>query len=124
MCYYGNVQKVQEIHLGLFFTGEDMTDKEAKEFYDSKMWKIVRKQVLNMDHYECQLCKSRGKYKKATVVHHVKHLKDHPELSLSIWDESDGNKRQLVSLCDECHNEVHPEKGIIDSKPPLTEEKW
>ena len=101
-----------------------MTDKEAKEFYDSRMWKIVRKQVLKMDHYECQLCKSRGKYKNATVVHHVKHLKNNPELSLSIWDESDGNKRQLVSLCDECHNEVHPEKGFADNKPPLTEEKW
>jgi len=35
-------------------------------------------------------------------VHHIKHLKDFPELALV-----DSN---LESLCFTCHNEEHPEK--------------
>lgn len=92
------------------------------QFYKSTLWKHKRAEVLRLDHYECQMCKSNGKYTRATTVHHVKHLKDRPDLALSLYD---GKDRQLVSLCNECHNKVHPEKRKeYIKKEPLTPERW
>lgn len=70
------------------------------------------------DNKECQKCKSRGQFSKATCVHHKKHLKDHPELALV-----DNN---LESLCDACHNEEHPEKLQQQKKSNkfINEERW
>lgn len=94
-------------------------------FYHWAVWKQVRAEVLRMDHYECQQCKKRGKYTKAAVVHHVKHLKDRPDLALSIWD---GEQRQLVSLCKACHEEQHPERVAEwqhkAAGKPVTQECW
>ena len=68
-------------------------------FYNSGAWLRLRAQVLVMDHHECQECKKRGKYTRATVVHHVNRLKSRPELALSMWYESKGEKRRnLVSV--------------------------
>lgn len=78
-------------------------------FYCSSKWHRIREHVLRLDRYECQLCKSRGRYTKATHVHHVQHLKQRPDLALSVYDESGG--RQLVSVCRACHEECHPERA-------------
>lgn len=101
-----------------------MTDEEAMAFYFSHKWRKKRKEVLKLDNYECVLCKSRGRYSKAFIVHHVKHLKDRPELALSVYD---GKERQLVSLCKSCHEEMHPEaqmQNMNANKVPITEERW
>lgn len=107
-----------------------MTDREAKAFYDSAAWARVRRQVLELDHYECQMCRVSGrlthqsKGKGATlVVHHVKHLKDRPDLALCIYDP-DTSERQLVTLCEGCHDLVHPEKLKHTKKEMITEEWW
>lgn len=83
-----------------------MTDKEAKKFYNSTMWKHKRMQILERDHYECQDCRKRlrdavaagdilrgeeKKIRRAEEVHHIVELKEHPELGL----EEDN----LISLC-------------------------
>ena len=88
-----------------------MTDKEAKEFYNSEKWKHKRLAILRRDQYECQDCRKRlqeakekdvrlpamdAKIRRATQVHHIMELKEHPELALD--DEN------LVSLCTQCHN--------------------
>jgi 5-methylcytosine-specific restriction endonuclease McrA len=62
-----------------------------------------------MDNHECQICKRKGRYRRADIVHHVKHLKDRPDLALSIWD---GEERQLVSVCRQCHEDLHPERTV------------
>ncbi len=99
-----------------------MKNEEILRFYLGSEWKAVRDEVLRLDHNECQMCKAQGKYTKAQVVHHVQHLKDRPDLALSIWHRG---QRQLVSLCNECHNKVHPEKGIRGkAKAVLTNEWW
>ena len=36
-----------------------MTDKEAKEFYNSEEWKHKRLAILRRDQYECQDCRKR-----------------------------------------------------------------
>lgn len=112
-----------------------MTDHEIKyvkrcikedmhRFYTWEQWKRIRKEVLKMDKYECQLCKSRGKYTKANTVHHVNHLKSRPDMALEIWYSIGGTKkRNLISLCHDCHEAVHGYRKQ-EIKKPLTEERW
>ena len=104
---------------------EHFIHTNVHDFYAWYRWKKKRKEVLKLDHNECQLCKSRRIKRKANTVHHVHHLKDRPDLALEIYDE-DG-KRNLVSLCESCHSEVHPEKvKNFKSKVKryVNEERW
>lgn len=91
----------------------------VRKFYKSREWCRKRRQILKRDNYECQKCKSEGRYHKAETVHHISHLRDNPELALV-----DSN---LISLCFECHNEVHPEKSICQTMEELRQkipERW
>ena len=98
---------------------------EEHLFYCCAPWKDCREKVLKIDHYECQLCKARGKYRRAVIVHHVKHLTDRPDLALSVSDPDTG-ERQLISVCKQCHEDLHPEamRVACAGAPPLTEERW
>ncbi len=60
-------------------------------FYTWSKWERVRRQVLEMDKYECQDCKDRGIYSRATTVHHNQYVKRYPELALEIWYTFRGN---------------------------------
>lgn len=100
----------------------------CKKFYDSSIWKHKRSEVLRLDHNECQLCRQHGTFTRAQTVHHVIHLRDNPSLALSIYNN---NERQLISLCNDCHNKVHPEKSFKFKSNPkkekekeLTQERW
>jgi len=99
----------------------------SDKFYDWPEWDEARMFVLEkLDHFECQKCKARGRYRKAVLVHHVKHLKRRPDLALS-WSDPDTGERQLVSLCRLCHEEEHPERGLkryAAPAPPVTVERW
>ena len=87
------------------------------KFYKTKTWQDKRDEILQRDNYECQMCKDKGRYTSATTVHHIKHYKYCPELALT-----DSN---LVSLCDACHNVVHPEKlESVHKKKEIHKEKW
>ena len=63
-------------------------------FYKSKAWDIG---------YLCQECKRYGRNREAQTVHHIVHLEDDPSLAL--------DEKNLISLCNACHNKAHPEKG-------------
>lgn len=90
---------------------------DIHKFYKSGVWRKKRREILKRDNEECQMCKKAGKYSEAVVVHHVKHLKDYTWLALT-----DSN---LISLCSECHNIVHPEKQKKwKKKEQLNEERW
>ena len=78
-----------------------MVSKEV--FYTSSAWKKKRSMILRRDKYLCQNCKRYGRQRQATMVHHIKHYEDAPELALT-----DSN---LISLCSDCHNKAHPEKA-------------
>lgn len=105
----------------------DLIDQGAEtRFYFWSEWRGgVREQVLRLDHWECQHCKARGRYARAEIVHHVKHLRDRPDLALSIWDPATG-ERQLVSLCKACHEAEHPEAltRYEPTREPVTAERW
>lgn len=97
---------------------------DIHDFYNSPRWKRLRTQVLQMDKGECQRCKERGRYTKATTVHHVNYVKTHPELALEIYYTWQGKqKRNLLSLCHDCHEAVHGYRKQ-EQKKPLTEERW
>ena len=95
-------------------------------FYTSRSWKKLRQKVLELDKHECQRCKARGWYRRATHVHHVNHVRKHPELAMSmIYKADDGAiRRNLISLCKDCHEEAHPERLRWNKKELLNEERW
>lgn len=80
----------------------------SKSFYNSSAWQNKRQSILRRDKYLCQDCKRYGRRVDATTVHHISELDSFPELALC--------DKNLVSLCDKCHNKRHPEKG--GSKAP------
>lgn len=101
-------------------------DGTSDLFYRWPEWEHTRAAVLEMDHHECQLCKARHRYRKAVIVHHVQHLRDRPDLALSIMNPDTG-ERQLISLCRACHELQHPERMVPVSavrSDPVTRERW
>lgn len=103
---------------------EQAAETDIHTFYTWGKWKQIRKEVLQQDKYECQMCKRRGRYTKATTVHHVNYVKKHPELALEKYYTWHGQKkRNLISLCHDCHEEVHGYRKK-EEKKPLTEERW
>ena len=98
----------------------------AEKFYRNKLWRRLSKEILNDDKHECQVCKiQKHKYTKSRMVHHVNYLLIHPELGLEkFYIDDDGNtKRNLISICFACHEEIH--KWVQKEKvEPLTVERW
>ena len=97
----------------------------ATKLYESKQWRRLRVEILIADKYECLHCKAKGIYTKANTVHHVNYLKLHPELALEKYYENDDGavKRNLISLCHDCHEKIHQwvQKEKVE---PLTIERW
>ena len=101
---------------------------QEERFYSWKAWKRLSEYVrTRIDNSECQKCKAMGKCTtEDLVVHHIKHLRDRPDLALSIWDP-DTKERQLVTVCRSCHEVEHPERlrpTTSAAAKPLTEERW
>lgn len=93
----------------LYLLGQ-ISQGNVREFYKSSIWANVRVNVLREQNYECQRCKQRGIYKKATVVHHKKYLRQYPYLAIQ--------KDNLEALCDECHYAEHHTQELLNT------EKW
>ena len=103
-----------------------LAEGHGDRFYSWRVWRDrVRPAVLKLDRYECQRCKARGRYARADIVHHVKHLDQRPDLALSLFDPDTG-ERQLLSVCKSCHEELHPEALAVcqAAEPPVTAERW
>ncbi len=82
----------------------EVAGKLIKEFdYKSKKWKHKRLCILRRDKYLCVECQKSGRRREAVTVHHILHTDEYPELG---YDDNN-----LVSLCNACHNKMHPEKG-------------
>ena len=111
------------------FVRRCIEENRIHDFYVWRRWKHKRDEILARDKNECQICKAKGKFKHAAIVHHVKHLRDNPELALcDFYLGADGKKhRQLISVCKDCHETVcHPERmRKKESKRRVaTEERW
>lgn len=96
-----------------------MRHKETDPFYLTHAWRALRQKALDRDCGLCVWCRDAGRYTRdrlgrrvpvlATMVHHVKPRKEFPKLALELSN--------LVSLCDKCHDEAHPEKREKAAKP-------
>lgn len=104
---------------------EIVAGKDPHDFYISSEWLRLRREVLAEQHYECQMCKRRGQYTRATHVHHVWHVDKFPQHSLSkTVRDGDEEKINLIAVCKDCHETVcHPER-LRHTKKPLTKERW
>jgi 5-methylcytosine-specific restriction enzyme A len=81
-------------------------------FYISAVWRRTRERALKRQHYECQRCKVKGRYERATVAHHKQYLRRRPDLALDLDN--------LEALCDQCHYEEHHKK----ENKYANDEKW
>ena len=82
---------------------------QEEAFENSAAWRSRREDALRRDKYQCVECRRYGRRTPdglpvpAELVHHIVPL------------EVDWNKRlaldNLQSLCRQCHNKKHPEKG-------------
>ena len=88
-------------------------------FYQSSVWQKKKEEIWKRDNYECQECKKEGLVttEKNTKldVHHIKELKDYPELALV--------NDNLLTVCVKHHNILDDK---IHKKNPelINEEKW
>lgn len=88
-------------------------------FYKSARWQQKKKEILMRDNYECQECKKKGKL--TTIqhtkldIHHIKELKDYPELAF--------DNNNLITVCVYHHNlldgRIKPRKDKF-----VNEERW
>lgn len=87
---------------------------DEKKFLDSARWLRKRAAVLRRDGYLCQDCKRYGRKTPATLVHHVIPFAEDAARAL--------DEKNLVSLCEACHNRRHPERAT-GGKPPRSRRK-
>lgn len=73
-------------------------DREAKAFYNSRAWRMLRSLKLALDPV-CEDCLKKDMLVPATVVHHEKERSEHPHLALSL--------ENLRSKCAPCHSRLH-----------------
>lgn len=88
-------------------------------FYRSTDWRKLRKKAIERDNNECQICKKKKKVSKAECVHHIKEIKEYPDEALKL--------KNLTSLCNLCHNEIHEKILKINqekNKKFFSEERW
>ncbi len=101
---------------------------DVYQFYKWSKWLRLREEVLRMDKYECQKCKAMHRYSPAQTVHHVYEFRKYPKYGLSIYVENENGVkvRNLVSLCNRCHNAEHERfknhSNMI--KKVMNEERW
>ena len=89
---------------------------ELEVFYNSKYWRGLSAEIIKENHGECAMCRAVKKLTPATLVHHVQHLREHPELAYE--------RGNLMPLCHDCHERAH-KRGIYAEPAGFTnEEKW
>lgn len=106
---------------------EELTkDGNLSVFYNSTAWRKLSKYVIKTHNNECHYCKKKGKVTRATIVHHVKPLKEFPKFAYSLtYTDPDGKENlQLIPLCRNCHEAVHHRGAGAVKRDALTPERW
>ncbi|MBR1723821.1 MAG: HNH endonuclease [Ruminococcus sp.] len=62
------------------------------------------------------MCKKEHKLTKATTAHHIKYLRDAPELAYE--------RSNLMPLCHDCHERIHGRGIYAKPKGFINEERW
>ena len=81
-------------------------DEAVERFYTSRAWRKCRIAVRKEHGGLCQVCISKGLIEPAVEVHHIIPLTadnvNDPRIAL--------DSRNLMALCDACHEEQHKKK--------------
>jgi hypothetical protein len=67
--------------------------------YKDSRWQMMRLEVMKRDECKCRMCGRSGEDGVTLNVHHAFY-----EAGLKPWEYS---KKTLVTLCRDCHNEIH-----------------
>lgn len=96
-----------------------------ERFYRSRGWQELSREVIADLHGECVLCRKAHKLTKAVLVHHVKPLREYPNLAYSrTYTDDDGEHIQLMPLCFDCHERIHGRGKYSGPRGYTNEEKW
>ena len=85
-------------------------------------WRRIRDRHLAREPL-CEMCRERGRFVAATLVHHIKPL----------GDGGTHDDENLMSLCVSCHEKIHrrsrgdgspPGGGEISKTAPLLDRRW
>lgn len=76
-----------------------MSTKDYSDFHNKKAWRDKRIVILKRDGYQCRECKRYGKIIEADTVHHILPIEERYDLRL--------NNKNLLSLCESCHEKMH-----------------
>ena len=93
-----------------------ISDNDLSPFYNDRYWRNLTMEIIKNNHNECTLCKQRGKYTQAQMVHHIEPLKQSPELAY--------NRDNLMPLCNDCHDRVHKRGSYCERRGYRNTEKW
>ena len=88
----------------------------TEAFYNSKAWRRLSHRIINAAHKECRICKQEHRLTRAVLVHHVKPLREHPELA---YEPSN-----LMPLCHDCHERMHKRGLYAERTGFINEERW
>ena len=89
---------------------ESLKRKERMVIYNSARWRALRLAKLR-DNPLCEMCEKKGIVKPADDVHHIQSFMevDDPDARRLLAFDFDN----LMSLCDECHSEIHKRNGCV-----------
>lgn len=76
-------------------------DRKYINFYKSIEWGILKEKRLQDTDYYCERCKSQGRKRLATEVHHIKPIQTEEGWMLRLVYIN------TMSVCLECHNYYH-----------------
>lgn len=100
-------------------------ENKTHDFYNDWDWRKLSHEVIEENNNECYICKQNGKYSRAVLVHHVRHLKKYPELAYSrTYEEKNKEYMQLMPLCHNCHEQIHQRGIYAEPKGFTNQEKW
>lgn len=80
------------------------SDGCADKFYEENTmdWNRIRDKIINRDKRTCQKCGHHSSSGYGLCVHHIKHVKNNPELEFQ--------HDNLITLCPDCHKKEHKSK--------------
>ena len=90
-------------------------DNDMHRFYGTYEWQQAARAARQQQHNECQRCRAKGLYAPCEVVHHIRSVKEFPELALDISN--------LECLCRPCHEAEH-ERAAKEPKGFVNAERW
>lgn len=97
-------------HVTTEWIRELIAEGNTAPFYNTAEWNELRERKRRAEHYECERCRAKGRYRPGRTVHHKKYLRQFPELAMD-YDN-------LECLCEECHYGEH------HKQVQLNEERW